>query len=95
MAWWIFRIPSTVVYVVCEIEEFLVFMRRYGQTSLEKYLGMEKLIDIVLNVWNALEDEVGAYVGQDKGNAKDKYDEIQRTDSVKYIAYGSPDSKTK
>ena len=66
-----------------------------SQVPLEKHLSVEKLIDIVLNVRNVLENEVGAYVGQDKSNAKDKYDEMQRTNSVKHITYGPPDPKAK
>ena len=51
--------------------------------SFEKYFRVEKLIDIVLNVRDVLENEVGAYIGQSEGSAKDEYDEIQRTNSIK------------
>ena len=93
MAWGILRIPSAVVNIVREIEEFFVFMRWNSQASLEKHPSMEKLIDIVLNVWNVLEYEVGADVGHYKYDAKGKYDEIQWSNAVEYPGDRLPESK--
>ena len=53
---------TRVVIVECKVEKFLVLMGWCSQVSREKNLSMEKLIDIVLNMWHMLKNEVGAEV---------------------------------
>ena len=88
MARRVLGIPSPVVDIMGEIEEFFVFMRRYSQTPLEEYLSMENLIDIVLNVWDVLKYEVGADVGQRKSNSKNKYDKTKYLELQREICKG-------
>tara|TARA_B100001750_G_C15174412_1_gene430920 strand:+ start:201 stop:392 length:192 start_codon:yes stop_codon:yes gene_type:complete len=60
--WRIFGIPFSIVNIVRKVEKFLVLMGWYGQVSREKNLSMEKLIDVVLNMWHMLKNEVRAEV---------------------------------
>ena len=79
----VFRIPSSVVNIVREVEKFLVFMGRGSQVPREKNLSMKKLINIVLNMRNMLKNEVGAEVSQYEGSSKYQYNEVCGTNIKK------------